>query len=118
MFESVGPFTFLYKESPRDAKRYPLLRESGGIKSFYFEEKFIPTNPKTAFYNWLYINALMETPSLAEVILSYDAFTDIEFNPQKSINCQAEACAVFVSLSKQGKLEECKSFESFVKLFT
>ena len=37
--------------------------------------------------------------------MEYDAFTDIAFNPQKSINCQAEAAAVYVSLKRQGLLE-------------
>ncbi len=50
-------------------------------------------------------------------MLGYDAFTDIEFNPQKSINCQAEAAAVYVSLRKQGLLEEAlKNKDSFKEI--
>lgn len=42
---------------------------------------------------------------------------NIEFNPQKSINCQAEAAAVYVSLSKQGLLEEAlKNKDSFMEI--
>lgn len=37
--------------------------------------------------------------------LAYDAFTDIEFNPQKSINCQAYSIALFVALTKRNLLE-------------
>ena len=52
-----------------------------------------------------------------EHMLGYDAFTDIEFNPQKSINCQAEAAAVYVSLRKQGLLEEAlKNKDSFKEI--
>lgn len=34
----------------------------------------------------------------------FQGFTDIEFNPKKTINCQAYAAALFVSLSKRGIL--------------
>ncbi len=63
------------------------------------------TKPETYFYNWLYINALNMQEDLAVQVMEYDAFTDIEFNPKKSINCQAEAAAIFVSLKRQGLLE-------------
>ena len=50
-------------------------------------------------------------------MLCYDAFTDIEFNPKKSINCQAQAAAVYVSLEKQGLLlEALKSKEAFLNI--
>ena len=38
--------------------------------------------------------------------MNFDAFTDIEFNPQKSLNCQAEAVALFVSLKKNNLLQK------------
>lgn len=60
-----------------------------------------PLEPKTLFYNWLYINALNQNPEVAKEILEYEAFTDIEFNPKRSFNCQAEACAIYVSLVKR-----------------
>lgn len=54
---------------------------------------------------------------LAEQILEYDAFTDIAFNPEKSVNCQAEAAAIFVSLQKQGLLKAAlKSKEKFIEI--
>ncbi len=68
---------------------------------------------KTFFYDWLYIHTLVqeENAALAEGILAYDAFTDIEFNPKRSINCQAEAAAIFVSLSRQGLLRDALESE-------
>lgn len=38
---------------------------------------------------------------LAVKIMEYDTFTDIAFNPQKSINCQVEATAIYVSLKNK-----------------
>ena len=54
--------------------------------------------PETAFYDWLYINAILQHKEYIQSILTYQAFTDIEFNPQKSISCQANSAALFVSL--------------------
>lgn len=76
----------------------------------------MPLNPKTIFYDWLYINAALENPLLAAERLKYNAFTDIEFNPEKSINCQAKAAALFVALSRQGKIEQCRDFDSFYQI--
>ena len=76
----------------------------------------MPLIPKTAFYNWLYINALLENPELAQKVLEYDAFTDIEFNPGKSLNCQAEAAALFVALNRQGLIDQCADFGRFVEI--
>ena len=47
--------------------------------------------------------------------MAYDAFTDIVFHPQKSINCQAEAAAVYVSLKKQGLLEKALDDQTYFK---
>lgn len=76
----------------------------------------MPLNPKTIFYDWLYINAVLENPLLAAELLKYNAFTDIEFNPEKSINCQAKAAALFVALSRKGKIEQCGVFDSFYQI--
>lgn len=115
-FENGGPYTDLYSLPPIKAKRDQRLRESGKLCSFFFEGQSFPLVPRTIFYNWLYISALLEHPEYAEQLMQYDGFTDIEFNPEKSINCQAEAAAVFVALSRQGLLDRCSSFEDFASL--
>lgn len=115
VFEKGGPYTDLLDVSSKIAKRDERLKNSGGITAFSFEGETFSTEPKTYFYNWLYINALTWYDKLTEQLIRYDAFTDIEFNPQKSINCQAEAAAIYVSLQKQGLLQEAlKSKESFL----
>lgn len=116
VFSGGGPYTDLYQATPRDAKRDPRLKESGMLKSFFFEGQPVPLTPTTAFYDWLYINALLENPELARQLLEYDAFTDIEFNPNKSINCQARAAALFVALHRLGLIEQCRDYISFLML--
>lgn len=43
--------------------------------------------------------------------------TDIAFNPEKSINCQARAAAVYVSLREQGLLKKAlENKETFLDI--
>lgn len=116
VFSGGGPYTDLYTVTAREAKRDPRLKSSGMLRGFFFEEKVMPLVPKTAFYNWLYANALLEKPDLTEQLLQFDAFTDIEYNPEKSTNGQAEAAALFVALSRQGLLEQCRDFDMFIQM--
>lgn len=116
-FRYGGPFTDLYEVSSRDAKGDDRLTSSGELVAFCFEGQEYPLNPKTAFYDWIYINALLENEELANTLLQYDAFTDIVFNPNKSVNCQAKAAAVFVSLGRLGLLDKVKDFEDFLGLY-
>lgn len=117
VFEHGGPYQDLLTVPPRDAKRDERLRTGGRLTGFYFDGRICPIRPETAFYDYLYISALLENPALAETVLSYDAFTDIEFNPQKSLNCQAAAAARFVSLHRLGLLTESLTFEAFLGLY-
>lgn len=114
VFERGGPYPDLLVVSPRDAKLDERLRTGGQLTGFVFDGKAYPTEPKTAFYDYLYITALLENPALAETVLSYDTFTDIEFNPQKSLNCQAATAARFVSLHRLGLLKKPFPFEDFL----
>ena len=115
-FEKGGPYKDLLYAAPREAKRDQRLKNSGKLVCFTFEGKEIPLEPTTVFYDYIYLNALLENESLAKTVLQYDAFTDIEFNPNKSLNCQAKAAAAFVALSRLGLIEQVKDFEAFLKL--
>lgn len=105
VFELGGPFLDLLEVNPADAKRDVRLQESGRLTGFKYDGEDWPNEPLTAFYDWIYINALRRKPKLAETVMQYDIFTDIAFNPEKSINCQAGAVALFVSLVRRGELD-------------
>lgn len=109
VFEDGGPFIDLYEKTSIEAKKDQRLKESGSLVSFQYFGRNWSLEPKTFFYDWLYINALYLNKDLHEQVLKFDAFTDIEFNPQKSINCQASSVATFVSLYKMKLLEEALS---------
>lgn len=106
VFERGGPFTDLYSTEGRIAKRDPRLQDSGRLTGFRFKEFSFPLEPKTIFYDWLYVNAIYPHREWLERLYKYAGFTDIEFNPAKSINCQARSCALFVSLMRNGQLHE------------
>ena len=117
VFERGGPYRDLLDKSSREAKRDSRLKESGRLLSFYYSKKTFPLYPTTYFYNWLYINTLHLHPELSNEILKFNAFTDIAFNPNKSINCQARAAAIYVSLQKQGVLMNAlESPEAFLQV--
>ena len=107
VFEHGGPFVDLLDMSSIKAKKDPRLKTSGNIIGFNFEGKNFPNIPLTFFYNWLYITTLTANKILADELLArgFDAFTDIAFNPDKGRNCQAEAVAIFVSLSRKNLLD-------------
>lgn len=109
VFENGGPYIDILGKTSREAKKDPRLLESGRLKCFRFFGVDWALDPLTAFYDWLYISALSKHPDYLEKILSYSAFTDIEFNPEKSINCQAYSAALFVSLYRRGCLYEATS---------
>lgn len=106
VFERGGPFVDLLNVKSIEAKRDPRLSQHGRVIKFRFFGLEWPLVPRTAFYDWLYINALHKHPVLAEQVLTYSAFSDIAFNPEKSINCQAYAAALYVSLRKRGQLSD------------
>ncbi|UJF24066.1 hypothetical protein L0B52_06910 [Suttonella sp. R2A3] len=106
VFEEGGPYRDLLNASSRIAKKDKRLQESGRLIEFdLFNEKW-PLEPKTAFYDWIYINTLAKNEDLVEQLEQYDAFTDIEFNPKKSINCQAYSVALFRALTMRNLISD------------
>ena len=101
VFENDGPFTDLYEKSAREAKKDTRLQNSGDLQYFQLGDERWPLEPKTIFYDWLYLNALLQHPEHAKRLLEFEGFTDIEFNPQRSINCQARAAALYVALDRR-----------------
>jgi len=106
VFSNGGPYKDLLTMKPHEAKKDARLQSSGDICNFEFGGEIWELEPKTAFYDWIYIQALYDNPNLASQLIKYSAFTDIEFNHNKSINCQARSAAMYVSLYKRGMLTD------------
>ena len=117
VFGPHGPATHIFALPPREAKRYMRPRNRDTLVGFCLLGKFYPASPKNAFYDWLYIRSLEKHADWIKDKVRYDAFTDIEFNPAKQINCQARAFAEYVSLLSRGCLTEvAQDFDLFVTL--
>ena len=114
VFEHGGPYVDLYTKSPVEAKKDNRLKTSGNLVGFRFKNKDFSIKPRTLFYDWLYINILYNNKELLEKLSLYRGFTDIEFNPQKLINCQAYSAALLLSLIKNNLVEVAlNSVDSF-----
>tara|TARA_B100000795_G_C22773484_1_gene428949 strand:+ start:750 stop:1424 length:675 start_codon:yes stop_codon:yes gene_type:complete len=116
VFEKGGPFIDLYNKNSLDSKRDERLKVSGDLIGFKFEGTEWGLNDH--FYDWLYLNALLQNEVISKKIISYGAFTDIEFNPKKSYNCQAYSAALYKSALLRGyDLDGIKDPTIFKKLF-
>ena len=96
VFENGGPYLDLLDVPPKEAKRDERLRSSGNLKAFRCQNEDFPLIPPTVFYDFIYMTAVKNSFTRKEIlaILDYNFFTDIEFNPAKSINTQARSAAI------------------------
>ena len=96
LFEHGGNYPDLLTVSPKDAKKDPRLKNSGRLTGFVFEQITWDLEPKTAFYDYIYLKAVKDSLTAEEIrkIADYNYFTDIEFNPNRSIHTQARSVAI------------------------
>lgn len=113
VFRTAGFLVLQYLRSKRDKRLY----NSGDLKAFRYQNEDFPLIPKTVFYDFIYIAAVKNSFTADEIkeISGYDYFTDIEFNPAKSINTQARAAAMIrLLLDEYGELPDF-SKEDFIQ---
>ena len=119
VFVDFGPFTEIFNFTPRDAKKFIREKSISKIIGFDLEGIRYPLSPKNAFYDWLYIRSLVKHADWIKRKVSYEAFTDIEFNPEKQINCQARAFAEYLSLLSRGELQAAANdFDHFAAMLS
>ncbi len=104
-FEHGGPYNDLMLVTPKEAKKDERIRNSGKIVTFCLDGEEWPLEPKTLFYDYIYIKALVQNYGLDLDLSKYDWFTDIEFNPMKSINCQARSVTIYKLLKINNNFE-------------
>lgn len=108
VFERHGQLEDAYQLEPKLAKQ--IAREidaNDRLVGFRWNDETWPLEPNSWFYDWLYISAVVSTrPYTINELRQFDAFTDIEFNPAKSINCQARSCAIIASTENDDVLQE------------
>lgn len=116
VFENGGPYTDLYYKTPKEAKTDPRLKNSGTLIGYKFNGENYPLTDNFTFYDYIYIKALTENPLLAEKLLEYSAYTDIVFNPNKGINCQAKSAAIYKSLYFNHLLNYAADFNKMISI--
>lgn len=121
VFKEGGPYKDLLYKGAREVKGDNRLKNSGDVIGFEFNDRNWPLEPKTLFYDWIYINALLQNNKYIDELEKHNGFTDIEFNPKKSINCQAKALALFSTLKKRGLIDKVfknsEAYIEFIKAF-
>lgn len=119
VFRNSGPFPAVIQMQPRDAKRFIREGAKGDLVEFNLFDKKFPIIPKNAFYDWLYIRSLVDHSDWIRDKVDFSGFTDIEFNPQKQVNCQARAFAEFLSLQRRSLLDRAANdFDFFASLLS
>lgn len=96
VYDRGGPYDDMRYLQPKDAKRDERHTIFGKLKRFVYNGEVWELEPKTAFYDYIYVLAAFQTLSIEEIrkVCDYAWFTDIEFNPNRSINCQAQAVVI------------------------
>lgn len=96
VYEEGGPFLDLLSVEPKESKRDFRHKDSGAMTHFFYNDEKWELSPTTAFYDFIYVKSVQETFRKEELndLQDYDFFTDIELNPQKSVNTQARSMAI------------------------
>lgn len=100
VYSDCEDLTDLYTVEPIKAKKDPRIASRKCPDYYFLNGKKYNIDNHGSFYNAIYLQALDQNKSLANSLLQYDAFTDIEFNPKKSNCCQAKAAAIYVGQHK------------------
>lgn len=105
-------YPHLYSVSSLEAKKFSPIWSSGPIISFCLNGIEYPTEPRTVFYDWLYVNALIENGIANNKLLTFDCFTDIQARLDIDA-CQARSVCIYKLLVLLDELEITSDFNSF-----
>ena len=118
VFSDGTQFPELMYLPPKEAKQFVANSNKGSLLRFNYCNTIFPLEPRSMFYDYLYIKALNQIKRTSVHLVEFDIFTDIEFNEKKQINCQARSCAIYSYLLKSKTLEyHLSSIENFAKLY-
>jgi len=106
VFKSGGPYQELYYRPSIVAKKDPRIKKNDPLISFQLWDEEWPLTPPTGFYNYLYFLALTQNPGLINEASKYEFFSDLEFNHERAISCQAESLSIFFALHRKGIADE------------
>jgi len=107
--------------SPLEAKRLiqsKVETEKLSLTHFNLLGTDFPLHPETIFYDYLYIVALSQNPSLGNRVTDFDCFTDIEYNHKRQFASQARSCAIYKYLVENGLVEDAvKDYRNLLPIY-
>jgi hypothetical protein len=122
VFEDGGPFLDIL-DLPGNPKSHAKLTVSGKLIGFAGPEgREVRADGTSAFYDRLYLSALIQNSELLLEAQNFDVFTDLRFakrikgfSPTQPINTQARSCAIAKSLFMKAGLTELENYVSRIE---
>jgi hypothetical protein len=114
VYEGIGPMHKLYDVSSLEAKKSMKIMADKKLIGFNLQGVEYPLSPKTVFYDWIYLQGMVETFGINLDLNDFEYFTDIQAVIDIDA-CQARAVCEYKLLQKQGFLDKIEDFESFIK---
>lgn len=118
VYKNAGVQHHLYNVSSREAKKSMKALAGDQLIGFNLNGIVFPMSPKTVFYDWIYLNGLVQSYGKELDFSAYDCFTDI----QAVINidaCQAKTVCIYTLIQQQNRFDEVmKDFDAFLKWHT
>lgn len=118
---TVGPFPDCLFLPGKECKKIVKERSMGMHSYKYVFDGmtfYAPDFHISEFYDFLYLNALLEPENeeVRDLLLEggYTAYTDLA---TKSLNCQARSAAIFMGLVAARRIDEVRDFDSYLRLF-
>lgn len=116
VYSIAGTMHHLYSMTSREAKKSMKDATLGDWIGFNFDGVEYPMTPDTAFYDYLYLNGLLENYGENLDLEEYEYFTDIQAII-KIDACQARSVCEYKLLQKQRALDIIKDFDKFVEWY-
>ena len=94
-----------------------VLDENGKIIEFKYNNTVFEKDPYSMYYDYIYMLGLYMHKEYHEELAKYSIFTDIEFNPNKMLNTQARAAAIWNTLYKNDVTDIIESRDEFKRYY-
>lgn len=111
VYSNAGHMKHLYDTDSLTAKMSMKQENNGSLIGFKLVDTDYPMNPKTVFYDYLYLQGLMQYED-KDKILDYNVFTDVQAVLDIDA-CQARSVCIYKLLYMQGNLDIINDFSKF-----
>lgn len=111
VYSNVGHMKHLYDADSLTAKLSMKQENKGALIGFKLIDVDYPMNPKTVFYDYLYLQGLMQYEE-RDKVLDYNVFTDVQAVLDIDA-CQARSVCIYKLLHTQGNLYIVDDFDKF-----